>query len=273
MDQNLGGRQGNINPMLYALASSSSGSTIFNDITVGTNAMPCIVETGTPGCTITGSSSNTVGILTGYNAGTGFDLATGLGSMNIGNLITHSSPFFLASSNPVVTVSSPGASGTMTFTATAGYNFTGTLTLACSGLPTGATCSFSPSSVAFTSTTTSVPVTVTVNTTSASRLLPVFRHWGTPIWMAAALMLTLALLMMFLFRDSQRRKLGWGLAMLFLAFSLVTGMAACGGGGSSSTSTTTTTTTTTTSTTNSSSVVTATSGSNTFSMPFTLTIQ
>jgi subtilase family serine protease len=40
MDQKAGDRQGLINPLLYKLAAGPSASTIFNDITSGTNAMP-----------------------------------------------------------------------------------------------------------------------------------------------------------------------------------------------------------------------------------------
>lgn len=87
IDQKMGGKQGNINPMLYALASGPSASSIFHDVTFGTNAVPCIVISGTPGCSV--ASGYTVGVLSGYNAGAGFDLATGLGSVNVGNLISN----------------------------------------------------------------------------------------------------------------------------------------------------------------------------------------
>ncbi len=86
MDQKEGGRQGNINPLLYKLAAGASASTIFHDITSGTNAMPCITEVGVTTCTVLGG--NTVGVLNGYNAGVGYDQATGLGSVNVGNLLS-----------------------------------------------------------------------------------------------------------------------------------------------------------------------------------------
>ncbi len=89
---------GNLNPTLYALAAeqndancNASGTPattcIFNDVTSGTIAMPC--AKGSPNCTVN-SSSDTIGILSGYSAGTGYDLATGLGSINIGNLVNNS---------------------------------------------------------------------------------------------------------------------------------------------------------------------------------------
>jgi hypothetical protein len=67
---------GNINPNLYGLAQNTTG--VFHDITVGNNIVPC--TTGSPGCT-SGSF--------GYNAGPGYDLVTGLGSVDANNLASH----------------------------------------------------------------------------------------------------------------------------------------------------------------------------------------
>ncbi len=71
---------GNINPTLYQLAQNAAG--VFHDITTGNNIVPCTV--GTTDCT-TGSF--------GYNASTGYDLVTGLGSVDAWSLATswHSS--------------------------------------------------------------------------------------------------------------------------------------------------------------------------------------
>jgi subtilase family serine protease len=77
VEQKIGSRIGNANPTLYALANSSSYSSIFNDVTVGTNAQPC--EAGTPNCPSGG--------LIGYSATTGYDLASGWGSVNAYNLV------------------------------------------------------------------------------------------------------------------------------------------------------------------------------------------
>ena len=65
---------GNINPTLYQLAQSTSG--VFHDITVGDNIVPC--TTGSTGCT-TGSF--------GYKTGPGYDLVTGLGSVDAYNFV------------------------------------------------------------------------------------------------------------------------------------------------------------------------------------------
>ncbi len=66
---------GNINPTLYNLAQNTPG--VFHDITAGDNIVPCVASTS--GCS-TGSF--------GYNAGVGYDLATGLGSVDAYNLVT-----------------------------------------------------------------------------------------------------------------------------------------------------------------------------------------
>jgi len=67
--------QGNINYVLYPLAATSPSA--FHDITVGYNKVSCI--SGTPGCS--------TGVI-GYTAGIGYDLATGLGSIDAFNLVT-----------------------------------------------------------------------------------------------------------------------------------------------------------------------------------------
>jgi uncharacterized protein (TIGR03437 family) len=69
---------GNINPNLYLLASNPSTASAFHDITAGSNIVPCA-----PGSTGCKSGSY------GYNAGPGYDQATGLGSVDAYNLATN----------------------------------------------------------------------------------------------------------------------------------------------------------------------------------------
>lgn len=65
--------QGNINPNLYSVARSTSG--VFHDVTSGDNIVACVM--GSPDC-----SNGTLG----YTAGPGYDLVTGLGSVDGFNL-------------------------------------------------------------------------------------------------------------------------------------------------------------------------------------------
>lgn len=83
VNQQTGSRQGNANYVLYKLAAQQP--TAFHDVTNGTIAMPCV--TGSPNCT-TSTAGDAYGVLTGYNAGANYDLATGLGSVNANVLVT-----------------------------------------------------------------------------------------------------------------------------------------------------------------------------------------
>jgi len=67
---------GNINPDLYRLARTYPAA--FHDVTAGDNDVPCVQSS--PGC-LTGSI--------GYTAGPGYDQVTGLGSIDVNNLVTH----------------------------------------------------------------------------------------------------------------------------------------------------------------------------------------
>jgi uncharacterized protein (TIGR03437 family) len=66
---------GNINPQLYRLAQTAP--TAFHDVTAGNNVVNC--AQGSPDC-LTGSF--------GYPTGAGYDMATGLGSVDAYNLVT-----------------------------------------------------------------------------------------------------------------------------------------------------------------------------------------
>ena len=80
---NGGAALGNINSKLYTLAAGSSASSIFHDITTGNNIVNC--KGGTTGCSSTNASTN--GTM-GYSASTGYDLVTGLGSLDANGLTT-----------------------------------------------------------------------------------------------------------------------------------------------------------------------------------------
>ena len=76
LEQKIQARVGNANPVIYGLANSTYYSTVFHDITVGTNASACVANT--VGCP-TGSI--------GFAAGVGYDQATGWGSVNAANMV------------------------------------------------------------------------------------------------------------------------------------------------------------------------------------------
>lgn len=97
LHQATGQRQGQVAYALYNLAKTKPG--VFHDVTSGNNSVPCTV--GTPDCSL-----NTAGnyFLSGYNAGVGYDLATGLGSLNISNLISSWTAAGLSGTTTTLTV-------------------------------------------------------------------------------------------------------------------------------------------------------------------------
>ena len=104
---------GNINPQLYRMAQAVPGA--FHDITSGGNTDFC--RQGSPGCA-TGSF--------GYPAGPGYDLATGIGTLDVNNFITQ----WNSTTNAVnVTFTATPASGT----------FNDQITLAATVLPASGT--------------------------------------------------------------------------------------------------------------------------------------
>ena len=77
LEQKIQSRVGNANPIIYGLANSTYYSTVFNDVTVGTNASPC--RAGSTNC----PNGGTIG----FPATVGYDQATGWGSVNAANLV------------------------------------------------------------------------------------------------------------------------------------------------------------------------------------------
>jgi hypothetical protein len=140
--ENAGGAQGNANPALYALANqqlSQNGAAVFHDVTGGNNSVPGI---------------------TGFSAGTGYDQATGLGSLDASLLVNHwasgSTANFVLSPNAASISVAPGSTATATITLTAQGGFSSAVSLSASGAPAGVTMKFSSSTL-----TATAPVTVT----------------------------------------------------------------------------------------------------------------
>jgi hypothetical protein len=104
INQKAGTPQGSPNAGLYYLAAkqtysacssesvkSSSTTCYFNDVDKYTNAMPCDYGFGgyiSPNCKPT-HSGDTIGVVGGYTAVAGYDLATGLGSLNVANVVNN----------------------------------------------------------------------------------------------------------------------------------------------------------------------------------------
>ncbi len=212
---------GNLNPLLYELFSSYPGS--FNDISSGDNIVPC--SSGSPNCT---------GGLLGFHAGAGYDQVTGLGSINAFQLaIDTSNPDFdfIPDVNSVSILR--GQTGTINFTIFPVNGFTGTLNFSgssCSGLPSEATCSFSPPSVTITSAAQST-VTLTIKTTAPAAKLTEPLGRGREIFYATLLPGLLGMFGVCL-PGKARRRGGRVLILLAVLASSTLWMGACGGGSS-----------------------------------------
>jgi kumamolisin len=112
---------GFLNPTIYAQNVTSAYDADFHDITSGTSGS--------------------------YSAVTGYDLVTGWGSPNGQNLINALAPpvpAFLLSASPTSLNFTQGESGTTAITVNGENGFTGSVSLAASGLPIGVTASFFP---------------------------------------------------------------------------------------------------------------------------------
>ncbi len=157
-----------VNPTLYSLAASNP--SVFRDVTTGDNKVPCTA--GKTDCP-TGTTS------IGFAAGTGYDQVTGLGSVDAFVMAQALSPFSIAAGAFSPASAPAGTSATATVTVTPNNAFTGTVTFSCSGLPTGATCSFNPTSVSGGSGTTQLTIQTAPNNASGSTSVTVKGSSGT----------------------------------------------------------------------------------------------
>ncbi len=156
------GRQGNPNPTLYKIAATTNqscnssnepltGSTCaFNDITKGNISVPCAGTS--PNCS--SNSTSTVGVLVSaaspttpaWSTAPGYDLATGLGSVNVANLATQW-PLTVGTFHGTTTALLVNG-GTSTVTITHGTAVTAKVTVtSTSGTPTGDVSLIAPTAV------------------------------------------------------------------------------------------------------------------------------
>lgn len=88
VDQSTKSRQGLTNAVYYALAGKSGTTNTFRDITTGSNAVPCLQSSANCILATLGPAKGNYAE-SGYAAATGYDLATGLGSVDVAKLIAN----------------------------------------------------------------------------------------------------------------------------------------------------------------------------------------
>ena len=129
--QKAASRQGNANPTLYTLANrqaTSGGAVVFHDTTLGSNSVPGVK---------------------GFNAGAGYDLATGLGSVDGAALVNHwadaalNPAFALTPASKSVAVTA-GSNVPLNLSVSVSGGFNAPVLLSTVSLPSGVSAVFSP---------------------------------------------------------------------------------------------------------------------------------
>jgi len=216
------GSLGQFNPQLYTLAGGTSYtnvSGVYNDVTTGDNKQACTA--GTAGC---------VSGVVGYSATTGYDLVTGLGSVNGGNLytalgtsITGASSYTLVPNETAISIADSGT-GPITFTLSS-TTYTGAVALTATSSSSLVGASLSVPSVNVTANGTAQTVTLTISPAATAA-----NHAPALPWKTGGMVMFGVLLAPF----TVRRKRVLAVLLTGLAISTLGFMMACGGGGGGS---------------------------------------
>ena len=161
VNQQAGARQGNANTSFYKLAAqqSAGGAAIFHDVTTGNNSVPGV---------------------SGFSAGTGFDLATGWGSVDAYQMVTRWSGTQVLSDFRLTAPASAQLQAGKTMQAQVSVallnSYNAAVSLSASNLPAGLTAGFAPatlpapgsgtSTITFTAAAATLPGTYNVTVTA-----------------------------------------------------------------------------------------------------------
>jgi pseudomonalisin len=128
-----GARQGDASIALYSLATKqrTGGASVFHDITIGNNSVPG---------------------QTGFSATTGYDQATGLGSIDAFVLVNHwsdatATPAFHATASANSLAVTEGSNAEITLNVTVSGGFNAAVAFSVAGLPSGVTGVFTPATL------------------------------------------------------------------------------------------------------------------------------
>jgi hypothetical protein len=179
------GRQGNVNYVLYPMAAANgascnsssapvtNSSCIFYDITAGNNSVICAA--GSPDCSLSGDAFGIMvsGGTAAYPTTAGYDLATGLGSVNVANLVNKWASNFTPSTTTLALSTNP-ATNPLTLTHGQPVNFTIDVTPGSgSSTPTGDVSLIAPAGSGSSNTTGIGPFTLSGGSVSGTtNMLP-----------------------------------------------------------------------------------------------------
>lgn len=136
----------------------------------------------------------------------------------------------IPASQSSVVISAPGGSGSTSISVTNSSGFSGTITLACSGLPSEATCNISPATITASGKLNTTTASISITTTAATAMarLPQRLFWPAQ-WMMGMGLLASTLLV------STKRQRARGVCLLLLVMLLMM-VPGCGGSGNNSAS-------------------------------------
>jgi subtilase family serine protease len=199
-------------------SQTPTGTVTFSDPSKGKLGSATLNSSGMAVFTTSTLAGSTYSITANYSGDTNFASSTS-------SAVPYSVKYFNVSANPTtVAVTAPGQSGSTTLTVTPLGGFNQIVTYNCTGLPTGATCTFAPASA--------TSATLSIATTGPSASLDKIHSERSRLFYALMLPGFLGLVL-----STGKKSRG---AMRLLSFVAVLSLAAlwmpaCGGGGGSST--------------------------------------
>ncbi|HEX8817954.1 MAG TPA: Ig-like domain repeat protein [Terriglobales bacterium] len=140
--------------------------------------------------------------------------------------VTIQPDFAVVAAGSAVDVSAPGGSGSLGLTVTAEDGFDSSISFTCSGLPTGATCSFSPTSISG-SGKVNVAIATTAASSSSASPMRLKSSPGIRVAFTAAASMLLGVVALGVPGSRQRR----GSVLLLLLCAAMIATVSCGGGG------------------------------------------
>jgi hypothetical protein len=158
-----------------------------------------------------------------YSGDTNFN-----GSTSSPLVVSVAAPGFTVTASPSSLTIARGSTGTTTLTITPQGGLTGSLTLACAGLPSQATCTFSPVSVTLATAAVQDALTIGTGTLTASARTPQLLHRGRNSVLEAGMMVIPAALLGFLCFTKRRKLLSLTLCGALLLTTLAT-LSGCAG--------------------------------------------
>lgn len=217
----------------YTMASPAAAPTLSPAAGTYTTTQSVTISDSTPGATIyytldgsipTASSTQYTSAITVSSTETitAMATATGYSASAVATATYIIPPDFSVASSPASLAVTGGQSATASVSVTPLHGFNSLLSFTCSGLPAGASCSFSPQFTSQSSGT--ITTTLTVNT---SKLTATLRHDSNPLLPGSVLALTLCCL------GWRKRRYSQLLLLITVSIAGLSVFTGCGGGSSS----------------------------------------